>query len=199
MPGVDTVFVRPGTYAETPVVGGSVPLLGVSDGSSDLPVIDGLRVPAELWGRYDFQRLQFNRFVVTASDNQSVALSFVQCNLQGGGVDSSGLGSIDGISLGPPIVVEGQACADFRLVEVGPNPPESVAARTVLRTPWTVDAHFAAGREHPERVKVRARHALADTRAVAGPNGPHLAIGRGRDRKISDRDRQGAVGGARGG
>ena len=96
--GVDTVIVRPGSYAETPITHGSVSLLGLTEGSSARPVLAGLRIPAEFWGNYHFQHLRLNRLVITDTDHQSVGLRFVDCEFPGI-VDSTGLGGIDGISL----------------------------------------------------------------------------------------------------
>src|SRR6266508_4147195 len=41
---VDTVFVIPGTYPETPIVRRPVSLLGVSDRAEDYPVLGGLAI-----------------------------------------------------------------------------------------------------------------------------------------------------------
>src|SRR5436190_2755842 len=54
----DSVLVRPGTYAESPVVMYDVSVLAMSDGSSDWVVIDTLKTRAEGSGPFLFRGLQ---------------------------------------------------------------------------------------------------------------------------------------------
>ena len=72
------------------------------------------------------------------------------------------------------------SASDFRQV---------VAATTVARTPWTVRAVSRLHRRSTPSAQPRARHAFGASCAFGRARGPCLAMTRGRDRKISDRDR----------
>ena len=69
------------------------------------------------------------------------------------------------------------------------RPAPIVAATTVARTPWTARGVSCSRRHSTPNAQHRTHHAFAAARALAHPRGPRLAMTRGRDRKISDRDR----------
>lgn len=100
---VDTVLIRPGKYAETPIVSRpGILLMGASVDSSDLPTIAGLRI--EIYSSalypavYAFQSLRFVGRVVYLNDRNNADLGFAQCHLAGGIVDSSGFGDTGNIT-----------------------------------------------------------------------------------------------------
>lgn len=90
---VDTVLVRPGVYSETPIVTSPVSLLAVTDGSKDLPLLDGLTIRVRGTGGsstlFDFQQLTIRGQVLILSDYGTCDIGFRRCDLRNGVRDDS--------------------------------------------------------------------------------------------------------------
>ena len=87
----DTVFVRPGTYAESLVVSLPVSLIGTAAEAQELPSVASLTIsvaPSE-GSLFDFQGLRIQNAVLIVSDHGSCAIAFSRCSLLGGLMDRS--------------------------------------------------------------------------------------------------------------
>jgi hypothetical protein len=100
---VDTVLIRPGDYSETAVVSRpGILLMGASGDTADLPSVAGLRI--EIYSSalypavYAFENLRLLGRVVYLNDRNNADISFAQCHLGGGMVDSSGFGDTGDIT-----------------------------------------------------------------------------------------------------
>jgi hypothetical protein len=100
---VDTVLVRPGNYPETPIISRpGILVMGAVEDPANAPTIASLRIeiyPSALYPAvYAFERLQFVGRVVYLNNRNNADISFAECHLGGGMVDSSGFGDTGNIT-----------------------------------------------------------------------------------------------------
>lgn len=90
---VDSVLVRPGEYAETPIVRRPVSLIGIGPGGESNILLHGLEIAVETSEGgdplFEFRRLTVRAQVGIVSDAGRCRISFGECDLQGGIADRS--------------------------------------------------------------------------------------------------------------
>ena len=100
--GVDTVLVRPGVYAETPVVSLPVRIAATTAAATERPTLQGLAIRP--WRGlasdvFEFRHLRFEGPVLVVNDDELSDIRFDHCDLAAGADDSSRYLSTRSISL----------------------------------------------------------------------------------------------------
>ncbi len=90
--GVDTVLVRPGTYAETPVASLPVYVAATTEAAVERPMLQGLAIrPLRglASGAFEFRNLRFESPILVVNDDERCDIRFAHCDLGAGAADGS--------------------------------------------------------------------------------------------------------------